>query len=157
MWWSLICLRDRYILWWRHQMETFSASLALCEGNPPVTRALMLSLICAWTNGRANNRDDSELRRHRAYYGVTVMRSSNNHIKVSAVHVPGLSYFAIKCQTIGLYVKLLNTKLLEISFLQLRSTYLDIRDRAFNCPAALLRYELIWSVKLRRLPIHLHF
>ena len=23
--------------WWRHQMETFSALLALCEGNPPVT------------------------------------------------------------------------------------------------------------------------
>ena len=23
--------------WWRHQMETFSASLDLCEGNPPVT------------------------------------------------------------------------------------------------------------------------
>ena len=22
--------------WWRHQMETFSALLALCEGNPPV-------------------------------------------------------------------------------------------------------------------------
>ena len=23
--------------WWRHQMETFSALLSLCEGNPPVT------------------------------------------------------------------------------------------------------------------------
>ena len=23
--------------WWRHQMETFSALLALCEGKPPVT------------------------------------------------------------------------------------------------------------------------
>ena len=23
--------------WWRHQMKTFSALLALCEGNPPVT------------------------------------------------------------------------------------------------------------------------
>ena len=26
-----------YGSWWRHQMERFSASLALCEGNPPVT------------------------------------------------------------------------------------------------------------------------
>ena len=26
--------------WWRHQMETFSASLALCEGNPPVIGGL---------------------------------------------------------------------------------------------------------------------
>ena len=25
------------LLWWRHQMDTYSASLALCEGNPPVT------------------------------------------------------------------------------------------------------------------------
>ena len=24
-------------IWWRHAMEAFSASLALCEGNPPVT------------------------------------------------------------------------------------------------------------------------
>ena len=27
----------KYSLWWRHQMETFSALLALCEGNSPVT------------------------------------------------------------------------------------------------------------------------
>ena len=26
-----------YISWWRHQMETFSALLALCAGNSPVT------------------------------------------------------------------------------------------------------------------------
>ena len=25
------------IAWWRHQMETFSALLAICEGNSPVT------------------------------------------------------------------------------------------------------------------------
>ena len=55
------------VSWWRHQMRTFFAFLALCEGNPPVTggfppqsqwrRALMFSLISAWTNGWANNRD----------------------------------------------------------------------------------------------------
>ena len=27
----------RYRTWWRHEMETLSALLALCEGNPPVT------------------------------------------------------------------------------------------------------------------------
>ena len=42
--------------WWRHQMETFSALLALCAGNSsvigeflwqrPVTRCFMFSLIC---------------------------------------------------------------------------------------------------------------
>ena len=44
--------------WWRHQMETFSALLALSAGNLPVPvnsphkgqwrRALMFSLICVW-------------------------------------------------------------------------------------------------------------
>ena len=32
-WWGW----GRNVLWWRHQMETFSALLVLCEGNPPVT------------------------------------------------------------------------------------------------------------------------
>ena len=57
--------------WWLHQMETFSALLALCAGHPPVTGqwlgALMSSLIYAWTNGWANNRYAG------AHYDVTVM------------------------------------------------------------------------------------
>ena len=46
--------------WWRHQMETFFALLALCAGKSPVPvtsphkgqwrGALMFSLICAWIN-----------------------------------------------------------------------------------------------------------
>ena len=28
---------SRHCTWWRHQMETFAASLAVCEENPPVT------------------------------------------------------------------------------------------------------------------------
>ena len=69
--------------WWYHQMETFSALLVLCEGNPPVTMdyhhkgqwrgALMFSLICAWTNGWANNWDAGDLRHHCALYDVTVI------------------------------------------------------------------------------------
>ena len=68
------------ILWWRHQMETFSALLAICAGNSssPVNSphkgrwrgALMFSLICAWMNDWVSNRD---LRRHRIHYDVTVM------------------------------------------------------------------------------------
>ena len=84
--------------WWRHHMETFSALLALCAGNSPVTRefphkgqwcgALMFSFICAWTNGWENNRDACDLRRNRAHYDVTVtfleiywsaMRTSSAH------------------------------------------------------------------------------
>ena len=64
--------------WWRHQMETFSALLALCVGNSPVNsphkgqwrRALMYSLICAWINGWVNNREAGDLRRNRAHYDV---------------------------------------------------------------------------------------
>ena len=68
--------------WWRHQMEAFSALLALCAGNSQVTGnkgqgcgALMFSLIPAWTNRWINNRYTGDLRRHRAHYDVTVMRS----------------------------------------------------------------------------------
>ena len=73
-----------YITWWCHQMETFSVLLALCEGNPPVTSgfpsqrqlntALMFSLICAWTNSWANNRDTGNLRHNCTHYEVAVMR-----------------------------------------------------------------------------------
>ena len=35
--------------------------------------ALMFSLVGAWTNGSANNRDACDLRRHRTNYDVTVM------------------------------------------------------------------------------------
>ena len=69
--------------WWRHQMETFSALLALCAGNSPVPvnsphkgqwrGALMFSLICAWINDWVNNREAGDLRRHRGHYGVNVM------------------------------------------------------------------------------------
>ena len=70
--------------WWRHQMEIFSALLAICAGNSPVPvnsphkshwrGALMFSLICAWINGWVNNREAGNLRRYRAHYDVTVMR-----------------------------------------------------------------------------------
>ena len=69
--------------WWRHQMETFSALLALCAGkstvpvNPPHKGkwrgALMFSLICAWINGCVNSLEAGDLRRHGAHYVVTVM------------------------------------------------------------------------------------
>ena len=34
--WTSTC-DSKSVQWWHHQMETFSALLALCEGNPPVT------------------------------------------------------------------------------------------------------------------------
>ena len=68
-------------------METFSKLLTLCAGNSTVTGefpsqsqwrgAFVFSLIWAWTNGWANNRDASYLRCHRAHYDVTVMNSQD--------------------------------------------------------------------------------
>ena len=40
-------------------------------------RALMLSLIYAWTNGRANNRDPGDFRRYCSFCDVTVMIDTN--------------------------------------------------------------------------------
>ena len=70
--------------WWRHQMETFSALLAIYAENSPSPvnsphhkgqwrGALMFSLICTWINGRENNRKAGDVRRHRTHYDVIVM------------------------------------------------------------------------------------
>ena len=69
--------------WWRHQMETFSALLAICAGISPVPvnslqkgqwrGALMFSLICVWINSWVNNREAGDLRRYRVNYDVIVM------------------------------------------------------------------------------------
>ena len=76
MWIVTVTLR---YAWIRHQMEASSALLALCEGDlsqRPVSAALMFSLICAWTNGWANNRDVGDLRLDRAHYDVTLMNTA---------------------------------------------------------------------------------
>ena len=68
--------------WWCHQI--FSALLAFCAGNSPVTdefpaeRPVTWSfdgffLICAWINGWVNNREAGDLRCHHAHYDVIVM------------------------------------------------------------------------------------
>ena len=69
--------------WCRHQMETFSALLALCAGNSPVTgefpaqrsvtQSFDVFLMYAWINCWVNNREADDLRRYRAQYDVTVM------------------------------------------------------------------------------------
>ena len=76
------CRSDNNI-WWPHQMKTFSALLAFCAGNSPVTvefpaqrpvtHSFDVSLVCTWTNSLANNGDAGDLRRHRAHYDVIVM------------------------------------------------------------------------------------
>ena len=101
-WWSL----NVHSAWWRHQMETFSALLAICTGNLPVTGefpdkgqcrvALMFSLVCSWINDWVNNFEAGDLRRHRVHYDVTAMVMSvsfatcllrcNIYRKIAALH-----------------------------------------------------------------------
>ena len=76
--------QNMVISWWRHKMETFSALLALCAGNSPVTGeftqigqwrgALIFYLVCAWMN----DREAGDSRRHRAHYDVNDMFSQNS-------------------------------------------------------------------------------
>ena len=84
MWWSdCASIVHRVDLWWCHQMEIFSALLALCAGNSPVTggfpsqrplrRSLDVFFDLAWTNGWANNRDAGDLRRHCSRCDVTLI------------------------------------------------------------------------------------
>ena len=64
-----ICYNVSYniTLWWRHQMETFSALVALCAGNSPV--------IGEFPAQRPVTRsfESGDLRHHRAHYTATVM------------------------------------------------------------------------------------
>ena len=80
--------RERPLTWWRHQMEIFSALLAPCEGNTPVTgefpsqrpvtRGFDFFLWSAlWIKGWGNDRDASYLRRLRAHYS-SLWRHCNN-------------------------------------------------------------------------------
>ena len=72
------------VSWWRHQMETLSALLAICVGihrSPHKGQwrgALMFSLICVWVNDWVNNREAGDLRRHRGHYDVIVMAVSED-------------------------------------------------------------------------------
>ena len=78
--WSSV---TKICIYGRHQVETFSALLALGAGNSPVPvnsphkgqwhGALMFSLICAWINDWVNNRQAGDLRRHCCHYDVNVM------------------------------------------------------------------------------------
>ena len=79
----MVWLWHGLVTWWRHQIETFSALLAICAGNSLVTGesphkgqwrgALIYPLIYAWMNDWVNDREAGDLRRHRAHYDVTVM------------------------------------------------------------------------------------
>ena len=77
--------------WWRHQMETFSALLAICAGNSPVpveflsqrpvTRSFDVFFDLRWINGWVNNGEGGDLRCRRAHYDVIV----NKHLFIKTL------------------------------------------------------------------------
>ena len=69
--------------WWRHEGKHFLRYWPFVRGihRSPVNsphkgqwrRALIFSLICVWINGRVNNGEAGDLRRHCSHYDVIVM------------------------------------------------------------------------------------
>ena len=77
--------------WWRHQMETISALLPLCVGNPPVTGEFPAQrpVTRSWdvcSDLRLNKRlskqsEAGDSRRHRAHYDVIVRKHQDIRFK----------------------------------------------------------------------------
>ena len=69
----------KFIITWKHfpRYWPFVRGIHRSPVNSPHKgqwrRALMFSLICVWTYPWLNNRDASDLRRHRAHFDVIVM------------------------------------------------------------------------------------
>ena len=73
------CLQHADIIKWKHFLHYWPFVLGIHQSlvNSPhkgqQCRALMFSLIRAWTNGWVNNQDTGDLRCHHAHCDVTVM------------------------------------------------------------------------------------
>ena len=113
--WTIgLCLGLVHGKWWRHRMETFSALLALCAGNSPVTgefpaqrpvtRSFDVFFDLRLKNGWVNNRQAGDLRRHRSHYDVIVMSWKIAHtVRLTAslwfILYYNISYWSnLKCQ-----------------------------------------------------------
>ena len=83
-------------------MKTFSALLAICAGNSPISglspqkgqwrRALMFSLICARINNWVKNREAGDLRCRRAHYDDSVMSIIAIAVGEGAIKIQELRY-----------------------------------------------------------------
>ena len=110
------------VTWWRHQMETFSALLALCAGNSlvtgefpaqrPVTRSFDVFFDLRLNKRWVNNHEAGDLRRHRVHCDVTVMNGHRAHT-IASIHlviartmrVAWLLKIALQCQILSIASK----------------------------------------------------
>ena len=143
---------------WRHQVETFSALLALCAGNSLVTGgppppppkdqwrgALMFSLICTWINGWVNNLEAGDLRRHRSHYDVTVMNTtfSNRYALPRVTSSAAIRH--LPCGTRNFEKKLLNWNIPPLpGYPSLHCNYMVILCE-FNNSLLIWRKMFDWS------------
>ena len=99
-WWH-ICVP---MTWCCHQMETFSALLALWNSphKGQWRGALMFSLICALLSDWGNNHEAGDLRRHRGHYDVNVMELMVN---CSLIPKPVITQLLLT-ETFGIYFQL---------------------------------------------------
>ena len=100
---------------WHHDMMTSSNGNIFRVTGPHKGQwrgALMFSLICAWTNGKANNRDASALSRHRAHYDVTVIK--NYPRQVSIIYM--ISYSSKSLLICEIYVIHINERSYHVGF-----------------------------------------
>ena len=68
----------KQFLWYWPFVQGSHQSLVNSPHKGPWHRALMFSLICAWTNAWGNNLISSDLRRHHIHYDVTVIKHQAN-------------------------------------------------------------------------------
>ena len=95
--------------WWRHQIEIFSALLALCTGNSPVTgefpsqrpvtRSFDVFFDLCLNNLLSNNGEAGDLRRHRAHYDVIVMEMISKLLVFCEANPPNNRWITPKKET----------------------------------------------------------
>ena len=98
------------ITWWRHQMEAFSALLALYARNSPVTgefpsqrpvtRSFDVFFELRLNKRLRNNREAGDLRRHRAHYDVTLMWAFDD---TGCIHINMLLHSTIYALCLNLH------------------------------------------------------
>ena len=140
-------------------MEIFSALLVLCAGNSPVngefrsqrpeTRALMFSLICAWINGWANNREAGDFRRHRAFYGVTVMQYPYGMSAAESLEIKLTALYWHRALDKGQAKQ--HRFSLHIFFLNLPS-HIDTSIVPTRVPSTYKTSDMLWCTKLDAFP-----
>ena len=167
-WWEVINVRPFYLIMsipllvrWRLYIETYDDVIKwkhfprywpFVRGihRSPVNSphkgqwhgALMFSLICAWINRWINNREAGDLRRYRAHYDVSVMRS------------PGVIWL-LECQWMLIedmsYIRLyqITTTLEKRTHFKANISNHDAPDKIRTIPSRVIR-TLFLNAKLRK-------